>query len=251
MIQKLSKDIMKIGFISDIHGNFKAFEAVLDKMASKSVDKIICLGDVATLGPQPRQVLKKLRVLEIDCVKGNHDEALFDLENLENYRIPEVLKPTMTWCRDQLNGEEMDFISKFKKSIDINIDGYNTIIACHGTAKSNTVGILPETSDEDVSDIFDSNDTILQVGGHTHIQMDRVINKSRIVSTGSVGCPFLSTPKFGEEPNLNLKAQFAIVELENEKISVKLESVPYDLEGYKRIILESELPAKDWWLKQF
>ena len=37
---------MKIGLISDIHGNKKALDAVLKQLEEKKIDKIICLGDL-------------------------------------------------------------------------------------------------------------------------------------------------------------------------------------------------------------
>lgn len=37
---------LKIGIISDIHGNFDALEAVLEKFEQNGIGKIICLGDL-------------------------------------------------------------------------------------------------------------------------------------------------------------------------------------------------------------
>lgn len=48
---------MHIAVISDIHGNYTALQAVLKEIDSKNMKKVICLGDVATIGPQPKQVL--------------------------------------------------------------------------------------------------------------------------------------------------------------------------------------------------
>ena len=42
--------IMKIGVISDIHGNINEMEAVLKELKNKNIDKIICLGDVIRRG---------------------------------------------------------------------------------------------------------------------------------------------------------------------------------------------------------
>ncbi len=36
---------MKIGVISDIHGNIEALDAVLKEIKRENIDKIICLGD--------------------------------------------------------------------------------------------------------------------------------------------------------------------------------------------------------------
>lgn len=241
---------MKIAVISDIHGNFKALEAVLDDCANENVDKIISLGDVATLGPQPRQVLKKLRVLKIDCIQGNHDEALSDIENLEKYRIPLVLKPTMKWCKDLLNNEEMDFVKSFKNSIELSLEDAGNILFYHGTANSNTDGFLPDMSDNEIVNAITGKKYSLMIGGHTHLQMDRTINGTRIVSTGSVGCPFLMTPEFGEEPELINKAQYAVVDTQSANISVVLKNIEYDLKGYIKVLKESTLPSKEWWLSQ-
>lgn len=37
---------MRIGIISDIHGNIKALDAVLRELENENIDKIICLGDL-------------------------------------------------------------------------------------------------------------------------------------------------------------------------------------------------------------
>lgn len=37
---------MKIGVISDIHGNINALDAVLKELENKNIDKIVCLGDL-------------------------------------------------------------------------------------------------------------------------------------------------------------------------------------------------------------
>lgn len=36
---------MKIGIISDVHGNIDALDAVLEELKKENIDKIICLGD--------------------------------------------------------------------------------------------------------------------------------------------------------------------------------------------------------------
>lgn len=242
---------MKIAFISDIHGNFKALEAVFDDISGQDVDKVVCLGDVATLGPQPRQVLKKLRVLGIECVKGNHDEAIFDIDNLEKYKIPPLLSETMKWCFKQLNDEELSFLNSFKPSIKIAIDNQKFLLAYHGTLNSNSIGIFPETSEYDIESFIPDSDISVMVGGHTHLQMDKTVGKTRIVSVGSVGCPFAETPDFGDEPILLPEAHYTIVVIDDNHIFVDQRAIDFDVESYKQILIESDLPSKDWWLRQY
>ena len=42
---------MRLGIISDIHGNFVALEAVLEELDHRGIDRLICLGDVVGYGP--------------------------------------------------------------------------------------------------------------------------------------------------------------------------------------------------------
>lgn len=47
---------MRIALLSDIHGNLVALETVLQELAQEPIDQIVCLRDVAALGPQPHEV---------------------------------------------------------------------------------------------------------------------------------------------------------------------------------------------------
>ena len=64
---------MRVALISDIHGNLTALEAVLAELADEPVDQIVCLGDVAIFGPQPREALARVRELACPVVMGNTD----------------------------------------------------------------------------------------------------------------------------------------------------------------------------------
>lgn len=43
---------MKISVLSDIHGNLRALEAIIRTFRLRSVDKIICLGDIGDMPVQ-------------------------------------------------------------------------------------------------------------------------------------------------------------------------------------------------------
>ena len=44
----------RIAFISDIHANLEALNAVLQEIDTHGADMIICLGDVVGYGPNPK-----------------------------------------------------------------------------------------------------------------------------------------------------------------------------------------------------
>src|SRR5690348_61501 len=68
----------RVALISDIHSNEVALRAVVADIRRTGVDQIICLGDVANLGPAPNAVIEILAGLECPCIMGNHDEFLLD-----------------------------------------------------------------------------------------------------------------------------------------------------------------------------
>ncbi|MDQ3779247.1 MAG: metallophosphoesterase family protein [Chloroflexota bacterium] len=70
----------RIGIIADIHGNLPAFEAVIAVLTAERVGTVVCLGDVAATGPQPHEVLARLRELNGPVVMGNADAALLDTD---------------------------------------------------------------------------------------------------------------------------------------------------------------------------
>lgn len=76
---------MRIALISDLHGNTVALQTVLKDIQQAHVDRIVCLGDVATLGPRAHDVLSILADLQCVCIRGNHDDFLLDEELIKQY----------------------------------------------------------------------------------------------------------------------------------------------------------------------
>ena len=64
---------MRIAVLSDIHGNLPALEAVL--AALQPFDAIWQLGDIVGYGPEPDEVVARLRDAGATGVRGNHDAA--------------------------------------------------------------------------------------------------------------------------------------------------------------------------------
>lgn len=103
---------MRIALISDIHANLVALEAVLVDINREQVDQIICLGDVATIGPHPQQVIARLRNLGFISVNGNHDAYLLnpDLSD-EGGGAPPWLGEMIEWSSAQLSRADFDYLT--------------------------------------------------------------------------------------------------------------------------------------------
>ena len=64
---------MKMGLISDVHGNLPALESVLTSLQEMEIDTIVCLGDISGYYTQINECCDLLRNHQISAVMGNHD----------------------------------------------------------------------------------------------------------------------------------------------------------------------------------
>src|SRR5689334_720874 len=105
---------MRVALISDLHGNAVALDAVLADIRAVGTDRIVCLGDTATLGPRPREVLDRLRQLGCACILGNHDAFMLDAQLIHSYSEAPIVVDSVDWCRAQLREEDFDFLRGFR-----------------------------------------------------------------------------------------------------------------------------------------
>lgn len=75
----------RIGFISDIHGNREALEAVLRDVEQAGVDALVCLGDVVGYGPDPDACLDLIASSCDVTILGNHDEVVLKDEMVREF----------------------------------------------------------------------------------------------------------------------------------------------------------------------
>jgi putative phosphoesterase len=69
---------MKIGLISDVHGDPLALAGAWAHLKTLGADAILCAGDVVGYGPRPDEVVAFLKEHQVPCVRGNHDRWAVD-----------------------------------------------------------------------------------------------------------------------------------------------------------------------------
>ncbi len=124
---------MRIGVIADIHGNLVALEATLAALTRERLDRLICLGDVAVLGPRPAATLARLRDLGCPIVMGNTDAWLLAAPHPD--REPPMQELT-TWAVAQLSDADRAFIGTFPPTLTVPLAGAATLLCCHGSPRS-------------------------------------------------------------------------------------------------------------------
>jgi predicted phosphodiesterase len=229
---------MRIALISDLHANEAALDAVLHD--ARDCDRVICLGDVATLGPRPVEVLARLRDLGITCILGNHDEFLLDPALIHGYTEARVVVDSVDWCRAHLDAATLDVVRTFARTLEVPLDGGATLFLFHGTARSNMEDLLATTPPDRVDEMLAGHRASVLAGGHTHVQMVRQHRGMWIVNPGSVGLPFRA---HGESPPALLPdAEYAIVEASPRGVAVSLRRVPVAIRAMRDALDGCDLP---------
>src|ERR671934_203235 len=187
---------MRIAFVADIHGNDVGFEAVVRELEREQFDEVVCLGDVAQGGPQPVEVLDRLRGLGWRCVFGNSDEFLLTL-TFGNEEVTERILAVGEWSRAQLGDERLEFLRTFEPTIDLDLDG-RRLVCCHATPTSNEDVILPDASRERVDEAL--GDADLVACGHVHLQWMRRVGRKLWLSVGSAGLVWEHKDPMDDQP---------------------------------------------------
>jgi predicted phosphodiesterase len=194
---------MRVAALYDIHGNLPALETVLQEIRHANVDQVVVGGDVIP-GPMPRETLRRLLDLDLPThfIYGNGELAILaQMEGARtgsvNYwgtmtgaRPPESIVEIYRWTAAQLQPEFEPVIARWPKTLKLEIDGLGHVLFCHSTPRSETEGFTRVTSEDRLLPIFQRLNAEVVVCGHTHMQFDRMIGRTRVVNAGSVGMPF-------------------------------------------------------------
>jgi diadenosine tetraphosphatase ApaH/serine/threonine PP2A family protein phosphatase len=92
---------VRVGVVTDIHGNLAALEAVVAAMPS--VDALWCLGDVVGYGAEPNECIALLDDLGAVCIVGNHDLAALGTVSLDYFNRDAAA--AAAWTAAQLSPE--------------------------------------------------------------------------------------------------------------------------------------------------
>ena len=194
---------MRVAALFDIHGNLSALDAVLSEVRASGADQVVVGGDVVP-GPFPRETLARLFALEwpVSFIHGNCElSILAQIEALDGGPVrywgtvsgnplPAVDQEVMRWTANLVKEDFAPRFAAWPRTTRLEIQGIGAALFCHGTPRSETEVFTRLTSEAKLLPLFEGLGADLVVCGHTHMQFDRQIGRTRVVNAGSVGMPF-------------------------------------------------------------
>jgi putative phosphoesterase len=203
---------VKLGIISDIHGDPIALELAWSHLIVLGADRIVCAGDLVGYGPFPDRVSAFLRDRQIDSVRGNHDRWALERG---------------LGVRDEFGGGTpgADTLEHLRSlPFDLLVSHGRTVgVVVHGSPRSDMEFVnrsthVPEVLREDLADLRCD----LLVVGHTHRPMWFRCPEGLVINPGSVvSMPVVETSR-----------TFALVDLDT------LEPTFHDVESGRAIDIE-------------
>jgi putative phosphoesterase len=227
---------MRLAFISDIHGNANALDAVLADIKARNVDKVYVLGDLCYRGPEPQRALELVRSLNTTVIKGNADEWV--VRGVNQGEVPEqaldMMNKERDWIYLQLNEESIDYLRTLPTELNLEVEGLK-IHAYHATPNSLFEVVLSDEKEEVLTAKMMTQDADLYIYAHIHRPYIRYINGKCIINNGSVGLPFDGLKK----------SSYAIVDIKEGSFHTSIVRVGYDINQTIDHFQQSDYPNKE------
>jgi putative phosphoesterase len=231
---------MKLAFISDIHGNAIALDAVLKDIKERKIDKTFVLGDICYRGPEPQRSLDLVRSLNTDVIKGNADEWI--VRGVREGEVPEtaveIMNSERDWTYAKVDSESVDYLEKLPEELHLEYNGVN-IHAFHATPDSLFKMVQPAASDTELQEKMMHTNADIYIYAHIHKPFIRYIDGKCIINTGSVGLPF---------DGLN-KASYLILDINESGYQTSIRRVDYRSDKVIEQFKASDYPNKELMIK--
>jgi len=173
---------MRLGFVSDAHGNPHGLELCLAELKRAGADRVYFLGDSVGYLPQETAVLQLLQMERIMCIRGNHEALLLG-------DIPKKIGAAPIYRLEdasvRLSQEMKNLMASWPLTREITTGG-RRILLVHGRPSNPLEGYLyadgPLMPDE-----AGSYDVVVM--GHTHRPFIRREQGALWLNAGSCGLP--------------------------------------------------------------
>jgi putative phosphoesterase len=226
---------MRVAIVSDIHGNRRAFEAVLEDLRHVGPDLVVHGGDLAYGGAHPAEIIDQIRSLGWPGVRGNTDEMLWAPKSLAEFAAATPkLAPLLAAIQELIPsalasmGEER---LRWLKGLPERYAGSGFGLV-HASPGDLWRAPMPDAGDDELRSTYASLEVKIVVYGHIHRPFVRRLPSMTVANTGSAGQSY----------DGDRRASYLLIDGE----SVSIRRVEYDVESEAKELLHSGLPRAGW-----
>ena len=226
---------MRVAIVSDVHGNRRAFEAVLADLRQAAPDLVLHGGDLAYGGAHPAEIIDQVRSLGWTGVRGNTDEMLWAPKSLATFadsapkiapllaRIQEMIPATVA----SIGEERLRWLEGFPYAY--SGEGFCLV---HASPKDLWRAPMLNASDEELQSTYASLGARIAVYGHIHCSYVRRLQGMTVANAGSVSQSY----------DVDRRASYLVIDGDN----IEIRRVEYDVESEAEDVLHSGLPHAEW-----
>jgi predicted phosphodiesterase len=232
---------VRIAVISDIHGNWHAFEAVLADVEHERVDEVWCLGDIVGYGPQPNRCVEETRARADFCLIGNHDLAAIGRVSLDDFSPDAAV--SARWTADELDDSSRSFLEQLEPQGE-----RPGVQLFHGSPRDPVWEYI--LSEPSVRAALDHTTAGLVLVGHSHIPIALLLSNGDTLAGGLAkggsdieltdGRWLLNPGSVGQPRDGDPRAAYLLIDLEHRRAHFR--RVPYDIESTQAEIRRQGLP---------
>ena len=238
---------MKIGIISDIHGNVKALNAVLKELTKQNIEKIICLGDLIGGSPMSEEVVQKIIEIKdkLIIVRGNRERYIIEgmpkVVHDEKIEVSKEQQERFMWLKNSLRDSYKEYIHDLPKELTYEVED-KKIYICHypmkkdGNFRKHFKNATPEENEE----MFKGIDADIYLYGHTHEEIYNSINNKMYINPGALGCPGKTE-----------YAPYGVLTINKEKQEYEQKYAEYDVQEVIDNIKQIKFPGYEGVLRLF
>jgi putative phosphoesterase len=183
---------MKLLIVSDIHANWPALRAI-----PEDADVVVCLGDMVSYGPYPRECMAWVRMHATYVVRGNHDTALAYGEDSRARGFKrELAHATLIRHELALSHEEVAWLRRLPTEERFRFADH-TYHAVHASPLDTLYSyrITPDLPERELESETMAVRADFLLLGHTHLPLIRGVRSTVVVNPGSVGQPLDGDPR--------------------------------------------------------
>jgi predicted phosphodiesterase len=232
---------MRLAVLSDIHSNLAALEAVLaDLDGLPAVDELWVCGDIVGYGPQPNEVIERLRERRARAVMGNHDGAAIGLVDVAWFN--DAAAVAVRWTGEVLDADSRDYLAALPERRE-----ESNLTAVHGSPRDPIWEYI--TSPAVAAANLSAFTTDVCLFGHTHYPVIYTDADDGLRETpGVAGSPaplrdgrlMLNPGSVGQPRDGNPASSYLVVD--REAGTAEFRRVRYDIGRTQALMREARLP---------